>query len=607
MTNSTMDGNSANPQSELLERLRADFPEVFSDGKVDPDKLRSTLGDFTTTSSERYGLSWAGKTDCFRHIQEPTTETLRPDRESSVDWDTTKNLFIEGDNLETLKVLQKAYYGKVKMIYIDPPYNTGSDSFVYPDKFQESKGEYESRAGNIDAEGNLTRDGFWRKNTKDSGHYHSNWLSMIYPRLFLARNLLRNDGVIFVSIDDNEVHNLRMVMDEIFGEENFVSQMIWQKRKGGGNDSRFLAVDHEYILVYGKSLDMQNSPWRVSYEKEYLKRYKDEDETGRFYWDTLSRPGLNNPIIYDVTCPDGTVIKDGTWQISKETFAKALDINEVKFEKNKNNTWTVFRKVRMPIGRVFRSIISEETNTDSANEISDIFGGKIFDTPKPVELIKRLVQLSQVRDQDIVLDFFAGSGTTAHAVMELNAEDDGNRRCISVQLPEAVDEDSAACRAGYKTIADISRERIRRAGQKIRETNPGKSIDTGFRAFRLSSSCFKQWQTTTYSTEELEQQMIDFIDTNLPEADDEDRLFELLIKSGYDPHVAIDKQDGYYSIAGGELIVVLGIIDQTVSRKILSEKPTKVISLDTSFGGNDVLKTNILIEAEGMGVEWKVI
>jgi adenine-specific DNA-methyltransferase len=250
MTNSTMDGNSANPQSELLERLRADFPEVFSDGKVDPDKLRSTLGDFTTTSSERYGLSWAGKTDCFRHIQEPTTETLRPDRESSVDWDTTKNLFIEGDNLETLKVLQKAYYGKVKMIYIDPPYNTGSDSFVYPDKFQESKGEYESRAGNIDAEGNLTRDGFWRKNTKDSGHYHSNWLSMIYPRLFLARNLLRNDGVIFVSIDDNEVHNLRMVMDEIFGEENFVSQMIWQKRKGGGNDSRFLAVDHEYILVY---------------------------------------------------------------------------------------------------------------------------------------------------------------------------------------------------------------------------------------------------------------------------------------------------------------------------------------------------------------------
>lgn len=245
-----MDGSSTNPQLELLERLRMDFPEVFSDGKIDPSKLRSTLGDFTADASERYGLSWAGKTDCFRHIQEPTTETLRPDHEASVDWDTTKNLFIEGDNLETLKVLQKAYYGKVKMIYIDPPYNTGSDSFVYPDKFQESKAEYESRAGDMDEEGNLTRDGFWRKNTKDNGHYHSNWLSMIYPRLFLARNLLRSDGVIFVSIDDNEVHNLRIIMDEIFGEENFISNIAVQSNPRGRQSDTFVATVHDYVLIY---------------------------------------------------------------------------------------------------------------------------------------------------------------------------------------------------------------------------------------------------------------------------------------------------------------------------------------------------------------------
>jgi len=278
-----MDGNSLSPQKELLRLLKRQFPEVFTDGKVDAGKLKQTLGDQVETNNERYGLGWAGKSECFRHIQETTSATLKPVRNESVDFDKTENIFIEGDNLEVLKILQKTYQNKIKMIYIDPPYNTGNDSFIYPDRFKEEKEDYELRAGIKDAEGLLTKDGFWRKNSKDAGHFHSNWLSMMYPRLFLAKNLLREDGVIFVSIDDNEVHNLRMIMDEIFGEENFIASAIWQRKYAPQNDDKYISALHEYMLVYVRNLEMWK-PNLLPRTEEALARYKNPDNDPRGVW-----------------------------------------------------------------------------------------------------------------------------------------------------------------------------------------------------------------------------------------------------------------------------------------------------------------------------------
>jgi adenine-specific DNA-methyltransferase len=274
-----MDGQSANPHEELLALLRKHAPYIFSEDSVDVNRLAAALGKDTATEKERYGLSWAGKTDCFRHIQEPTTATLKPCREESVDFDTTENIFIEGDNLQVLKVLQKSYYGKIKMIYIDPPYNTGNDTFIYPDRFQESQDDYLRRIGDKDAEGNMTSDGFWRKNTRDSGHFHSNWLSMMYPRLFLAKNLLRPDGVIFVSIDDNEVHNLRMIMNEIFGEENFVASIIWQKKYAVSNDDPSIAPMHDYIIAYQRSEEFNRN--LLPRSEKQLQRYSNADNDPR--------------------------------------------------------------------------------------------------------------------------------------------------------------------------------------------------------------------------------------------------------------------------------------------------------------------------------------
>ncbi|MDP3112912.1 MAG: DNA methyltransferase [Thermodesulfovibrionales bacterium] len=425
-------------------------------------------------------MNWAGKSDAFKILQQPTTATLKPAPEESVNFDTTGNLFIEGENLEVLKVLQKAYYGKVKCIIIDPPYNTGSDSFIYPDKFSEKKEDYLKRIGDKDEEGFLMKEGLFRKNSKDSGHYHSNWLSMMYPRLFLAKNLLRDDGVIFIHIDDNEVHNLRMVMNEIFGEENFVAQFVWQKRKGGGNDSAFIAVDHEYIFCFAKNKLAHIDKWRVPYEAEYLKRYKEEDKEGKYYWDTLSRDGLQSPIIYDVICPDNTIIESGKWQVAEKTFYDKKEKGEIKFVKSKDGGWTVMHKVRQPDGKTFRSVISNITNSDAATEMNSIFANqKIFDNPKPSFLIKKLIQISG-NQNDIILDFFGGSSTTAHAVLELNQEDGGNRKFILVQMPEPCDENSEAYKAGYKTIADIAKERIRRVIKRL-TPNPSPEKEGGYK------------------------------------------------------------------------------------------------------------------------------
>ena len=611
-----MDGYSQTPKEERIKILQSVMPEIFDEGKIDWEKLRAALGEDVNFADERYRLNWAGKSDAFRVMQEPSTATLVPCRDESVDFDNTQNIFIEGENMEALKVLQKSYFGKVKMIYIDPPYNTGNDSFIYPDRFAESREDYMRRVGDKDEEGYMLRDGMFRKNSRENGQYHSNWLNMMMPRLYLAKSLLREDGVIFVSIDDNEVHNLRLLMNEIFGEENFIAQLIWQKRKGGGNDSTYIAVDHEYILIYVKSIIL-NENWRIAYDKDYLARYKFEDEKGRFYYDTLSRNGLQNPIIYDVVCPDGSIIKNGTWQVSEKTFKEGIKSGEIAFIMTKNGKYSVVRKVRMPEGKVSRSIINHVTNKDSADEMDSLFGNpKMFSNPKPSELLKLLFQLkpTSIKKTDIILDFFAGSGTTAHAVMQLNREDGGNRKYICIQLPELCDKNSEAAKAGYKTIADIAKERIRRAGAKMRaeieaeqkkqngqltfdDAQQSKMPDLGFKVFKLADSNFKQWRKIRGSdTEAWKQQVMEFIDLVSENATVGNMVYELLLKSGKDLNSRVEHNAGYYTVNDGELILMLESATQETVDAVLGAHPKKVIALDLLFEGNDQLKTNTALQ-----------
>lgn len=373
-------------------------------------------------------LTWIGKDKVVNHHHDVSYRVLehkygfRAEDEGNRMPTDSGNKIIHGDNLEALKSLLPEYEGRVKCIYIDPPYNTGNEKWVYNDNVNDPKikkwlGEVVGKQGE-----DLSR--------------HDKWLCMMYPRLKLLQKLLAEDGAIFISIDDNEQANLKLLCDEIFGHQNFITQFVWQKRKGGGNDSFYVATDHEYILVYVKDHKAQESLWRVNYDEEYLKRYKYQDEIGRYYYDTLSRPGLNNPIIYDVLCPDGSIIKNGTWQISKKTFDAEVKNGNVDFILNKAGGYTVVRKVRMPEGKVIRSIINDVTNKNAADEMMEILDNKkAFSTPKPAQLIENLFQIISNSD-DIILDSFAGSGTTAHAVLNLNKQDGGNRKFILVEMED---------------------------------------------------------------------------------------------------------------------------------------------------------------------------
>jgi adenine-specific DNA-methyltransferase len=369
-------------------------------------------------------LNWIGKDKVINHHQDVPYKVLEQQytfsNGSETDTFESENKIIHGDNLEALKSLLPQYEGKIKCIYIDPPYNTGNENWVYNDNVNDPK--LKKWLGQVVG-----------KESEDLSR-HDKWLCMMYPRLKLLHKLLADDGAIFISIDDNEQANLKLICEEIFGSVNYISSLIWQKRKGGGNDSNFIANDHEYILAFSKNKSFQNI-WRVDYDENYLKRYKYEDEKGKYYYDTLSRPGLNNPIIYDVVCPDGSVIKNGTWQISKKTFDKEVENKEVDFIKNKNDGFTVVRKVRMPTGKVFRSVINDVTNKDAADEMQYIFSHKKeFSTPKPSKLIENILKLSTDKNS-IILDSFAGSGTTAHAVLNLN-KDGGNRKFILIEMED---------------------------------------------------------------------------------------------------------------------------------------------------------------------------
>jgi len=612
-----MNGYNDDITNNQLAKLRQLFPEVFTEDKIDWARLQATLGE-AVDFGERYGLSWKGKSDVFAKIQEKTVETLHADRAHSVDWDTTSNMFIEGDNLAALKILHKAYYGKVKMIYIDPPYNTGND-FIYNDDFKQTRRSYETEAGITDDEGNVVRDDGLRTNT--GGHKHSNWLNMMYPRLFLARNLLRQDGVIFVSIDDNEVHNLRLMMNEIFGEENFVAQIVWERAYAPVNLKHHFSESHDYIVCFARNIDLLD---KLSLKRNEAAdaRYKNPDNDPRGVWqsDNFSVGPANQKNIYEIITPSGRRVlppSGYSWRFSENKTQELIADNRVWFGSSGSGVPRYKRFLSEVKDGVTPMTVWKYTDVghsqDATKEVKDLFDGvAYFDYPKPVKLIKQLASLC-TDGNDIVLDFFSGSGTTAHAVTELNAEDGGNRQWICVQLGERTDEKSEAFKAGYYTIADISRERIRRAGAKTKADFADKlserkaPLDLGFRAYAIGDSNFKRWNEQVSTAEEIRQQALESIDPLEPNATDDDILTEILLKRGISPLVTIEQRNNYLLIPSESLAISLGAnLTEAGFARLLDSGAEQIVLLSRAFGDDVNLKANAMLQAEQRGVRVEV-
>jgi len=629
-----MNSHSQTPQEERINILQSLMPEIFDEGKIDWEKLKATLGEKVNFANERYVLNWAGKSDAFRVMQQPSSATLVPCREESVDFDHTENIFIEGENMEVLKVLQKSYFGKVKMIYIDPPYNTGNDSFIYPDKFSETKEEYMKRVGDKDEDGYMTREGIFRKNSKENGQYHSNWLNMMMPRLYLAKSLLREDGVIFVSIDDNEVHNLRLLMNEIFGEENFVAQLVWERAYAPKNDAKYVSNSHDYILMYAKQIEIFKIG-RLERTEEANARYSNPDNDQRGVWkpSDLSVKTYTPENDYPITTPSGRIVEPPAgrcWSLSKNVFFERLQDGRIWFGPNGDSVPCIKRFLSelkfegmAPTSILFYKEVGH--SQEGAQEVTKLLEAGAFDGPKPVRLLQRLLTLARLDENSIVLDFFAGSGTTGHALMEYNKKHKSSCRFVCVQLPELCDLKSEAYKAGYSTIAEISKERIRRAGKKLcaeveaekakkagelsfDDTSEMPMPDLGFKVFKLSESNFKQWREIKGSNkEEWKQQMLDFINPVAENATTDNMVYELLLKSGKSLTSTIEHKNGYHAINGKELILMLESATQETVDAILAEHPQKVLALDNLFEGNDQLKTNTALQMRDAGVEFRTI
>lgn len=630
-----MEGYSKSPHEERIEILKSLMPEVFDEGKIDFEKLKATLGEEVNFSNERYVLNWAGKSEAFHIMQRPSSATLIPSRAESVDFDTTQNIFIEGENMEVLKVLQKSYFGKVKMIYIDPPYNTGNDSFIYPDKFSETKEEYLKRVGDKDEEGYMTREGMFHKNSRENGQYHSNWLNMMMPRLYLAKSLLREDGVIFISIDDNEVHNLRLLMNEIFGEENFVAQFIWEKRVNRENRNE-VSVRHDYVVCYSKYTESDvKRIMQTPMNEKALSNYSNPDNDPRGLWKSdpahaQAGHGTKSQF-YTLIAPNGKrheLPSGRCWLYTKDVMDAAIKDNRIWFGKDGNGvprikTFLTSKERGLTLETILFAK-DASTNEKAKNDLKELFDGiAVFETPKPVELISLLAQVA-LKD-GLVLDFFAGSSATAHAVMQLNKEDGGNRRFICVQMAEPCDSKSEAYKAGYSNIAEISKERIRRAGAKLRaeveseraqkaselsfdDTNETAMPDFGFKVFRLADSNFKQWRDFRGSEQQQwQQQSIDFINPVAENATIDNMVYELLLKNGKSLNSTIEHSDNIYNINSGELVLLLESVDQETIDHVLTLHPQKVIALDNLFSGNDQLKTNTALQLRDAGIEFKTI
>ena len=588
------------------------FPEIQTEGgKIDLERLKLALGETVDVGKERYGMNWPGKADCFKAIQSPSLGTLRPCPEESINFDTTENLIIEGDNLEVLKLLQKSYLGKVKMIYIDPPYNTGND-FIYPDNYTESLQTYLEYTGQVDAQGKK-----FSTNTEADGRFHSKWLNMMYPRLYLARNLLREDGIIFVSIDNKELHNLRGLMNELFGEENFLGIVVRATGQTTGQDSGGLGSSFDYIVTYSKNPETEIGG--VPLSDEDVARFQEEDEKGKYhYWQLRKtgsadrredRPGM----FYDIIAPDGASVfpigpggYESRWRCGPKTYKKLVEDKMIIWKKVKNGNsekWWPYVKYYLE-GRTKRPSplwTDIDGSKKATKDLKDLFEEKIFDNPKPIRLISRLIQIVPNQDDnDIFLDFFAGSGTTAHAVMDLNKQEGGNRKFILAQLPEPTG------RKDYPTISDICKERVRRVIKKLNDASDGKlplegnqKQDGGFRVFKLAESNFKAWNANlpTGDVAALKEQLELHINHIREGRTSEDILYEILLKSGFSITTPIGKltMEGktVFSAAGGALFICLEHnLTLELIRAMAERKPERVVCLDEGFAENDQLKAN---------------
>jgi adenine-specific DNA-methyltransferase len=636
--------------SERIARLREDFPEVFTEGKVDFEKLKQALGDEVITDRERYGLSWAGKSEAVRNIQTPSVATLVPDREESVEFDATENLFIEGDNLEVLKLLQKGYHGKVKMIYIDPPYNTGNE-FIYPDNFREGIDDYLRYSGQVDGNGIKLS-----TNTETGGRYHSKWLNMMYPRLFLARNLLREDGVFVSHIDEHEEAAIKLLLDELFGEENFLGTIIWNKRNPKG-DATGVAYQHESVLLYARNrnvfverhslqrpkanaqlmlqkarslmLELKGNQERINAEFAAWVReqknlsggeaaYNKIDEDGDVYRPvSMAWPNKKKapdeyfiPLTHPTTgrpCP----VPERGWRNPPQTMRVLLEKNLILFGPDESTQPTRKYLLKENLMENVPSILSYAGSDDAF--FSSL--GISFDNPKPYRFSLELVSYFATDSGDVVLDFFAGSGTSAHAVLELNKQDNGNRKFIMVQLPEPTGNPD------YPTIADIGKERIRRVIEKLNEEDNGKlraedesPQDRGFKVFKPTSSNFKIWDGAEASEkpEQLAAQLRAFAENVLPDRSREDILYEILLKSGLPLTAEVGRLEvagrEVHAVAGGLLFVCLeDHVDEELVREVAELKPERFVCLDFAFDGNDKLKTNTVLQMKDHGIEFRTV
>ena len=626
-----MDGMSMNLEQANIDKLRAVFPECFAEGKLDIDKLLALCGEYIGNDFEKYKFEWKGKAECLKLAQKRSTGTLRPCPEESVDWDTTQNLYIEGDNLEVLKLLQTAYYRKVKMIYIDPPYNTGND-FVYADDFADPMARYKE----------VTQQST-KSNPETMGRFHTNWLNMMYPRLRLAANLLRDDGVIFLSIDDNEVTNLKKICDETFGEENYAGQFPWRKRTAKSDVPFGISQDYEWILCYAKSED-----FRACLEGGTRKYYETPDFPGRPWrvhdltkqTTASERPNSFFTIVDPKTGKEYPANPNRTWAITEETFKGYYSADRIVLPGDYD-----FLNIQKPVLRYWKEDDMEKAGDsfgfipvstklpdsigmtqDGTKDIADLFTSKVFGFPKPVELIKYLIKATtstSVMDNDIILDFFSGSATTAHAVMQLNAEDGGNRKYILVQLPEVCDEKSEAATAGFKNICEIGKERIRRAGKKLTETDgqmqigdsEKKPLDVGFRVFKLDSSNLQTWDATPVDElriEDLLNRMNTMINRVKADRSDLDMVCEVMLKLGvpltYSVNQVTVNGKAAYTVGDDCLLLVslaIGITPEDVEA-MADYVPAKVIISRDSFA-NDTAMANAYYILRDRGIELKLV
>lgn len=622
------EAQSADIVANNLSQLKTLFPEVFAEGKVQFDTLRQLLGDAVDESDEKYGLNWHGKRRARQIALTPSTGTLRPCPEESVDWDTTQNLMIEGDNLEVLKLLQKSYAGKVKVIYIDPPYNTGKD-FVYPDNFRDSIGNYLELTGQIQGGVKIS------VNTETNGRFHTDWLNMIYPRLRLARNLLRNDGVIFVSIDDTEVDNLNAILKEIFGPENVVGAFIWEKRRSRENRKMF-SVNHDYLLCATKSKEtFELVRGLLPLTEEARNRYGNPDNDPRGVWQSVAITAQaghgTKSQFYTITTPNGRLVNlpsGNCWRFTKEKLQELIDDNRIWFGVEGGNV----PRQKMFLSEQDEGLVphtiwtsNEVGTTDTAKrELNALFDGEaVFETPKPVELIRRIIEIGGTSDA-IVLDFFCGSGTTGHAVIAENANDNGSRRYIVVQLPEPLDSSDKTQKipadfcdnlSRPRTISELTKERLRRAAKKVKSGNPMFSGDTGFRVFRLATSNIQAWNP---SRENLAESLMAHNEHILEGRTEADIVYELLLKLGLDLCVPMELRaiagKSVRAVAGGVLMLCLAEAIGTEEvealaagivawhKELAPAGDATVVFRDSAFA-DDVAKTNMAAILAQNGLE----